>query len=119
MSGQDLVRTTPFPNSLFPAMSRLRDTEWRVLCVIIRFTVGFVDPITKHRKLTAPISHGQFKRWTGRESAAISSAIGVLADAGLIYITDLAGYPVSSRSQRRRARHRLVFGIAPRLLVQS
>src|SRR5580700_10492966 len=111
MSGQDLVRTTPFPNALFELMPKLRDTEWRVLSVVVRFTCGFVDPYTKRRKLVAKISHHQFKRWTGRESAAICRAIDILVRADLIEVRDSAGRRLNSSQSRRRSRTTLVYGI--------
>jgi len=116
MSGQDLVRTTPFPNALFELMPKLRDTEWRVLSVVVRFTCGFVDPYTKRRKLVAQISHRQFKRWTGRESEAICRAIDVLVRAQVIDARDSVGRTLSSRDARRRARQTLTYGVALRLL---
>jgi len=112
MSRQDLVQTTPFPNALFERMPKLRDTEWRVLCVIVRFTVGFVDPTTKRRKMWAAISHNQFKRWTGRESAAISQAIDHLVRAHLILVADHTGRFLTTTYERRRIHQSLRFCLA-------
>ncbi|MHB8636070.1 MAG: hypothetical protein ACYC96_06325 [Fimbriimonadaceae bacterium] len=114
MSNSQLVNTTPFPNALFKLLPKLRDTEWRVLCVIVRSTLGWVDPITKRRKTTDWISHRQFKLATGRESEAISRAIDVLTNAGIITVTDSAGRPLASRAIRRRHRGNLRLGIHPR-----
>lgn len=119
MSKSELVNTTPFPNALFLVMPKLRDTEWRVLCVIVRFTRGWVDPHTKRRKRVDWISHSQFKRATGRESAAISRAIDVLVRSGLIHVTDAAGRPLRSRHERRRLRSHLYFSVDQRIVDQQ
>ncbi|HEY3782988.1 MAG TPA: hypothetical protein VGL56_18050 [Fimbriimonadaceae bacterium] len=116
MNSFELTRTTPFPNELFKAMARLRDTEWRVMCVVIRFTVGFTDPYSKGRKLRAGISHNQFKRWTGREGAAISNAIDVLVQSGLLLVCDYNGQRLGTKAERRRAQSLLIYGVDPNVL---
>ena len=116
MTGNELVRTTPFPNELFRTMALLRDTEWRVLCVIVRFTLGFVDERRHRRKTRAAISHHQFKRWTGREGAAISGAIDRLVRKDIIVVFDYDGQPLGSREERRRAQSLLIYGVSTRLL---
>ena len=38
------ARSTPFPSHLLDdAMPLLSDTEWRVLCVVVRQTLGWED----------------------------------------------------------------------------
>lgn len=115
MSRSELVNTTPFPNVLFTLMPKLRDTEWRVLCVIVRSTLGWIDPHTKRRKTVDWISHRQFRSATGRESEAISRAIHVLVTSEIITVTDETGRSLPSRALRRRFKGRLYFGLHPRL----
>jgi hypothetical protein len=105
--------TTPFPNFLLDrVMPRLTDTEWRLLCVIVRQTFGW------HlgggiRKKADWMSHFQLKQRTGRQSAAISRAIDGLVRAGLISVRDLHGHALYLPAQRRRSHEHLVFAIHP------
>jgi hypothetical protein len=105
--------TTPFPNFLLDrVMPRLTDTEWRLLCVIVRQTFGW------HlgggvRKKADWMSHFQLKQRTGRESAAISRAIAGLVRAGLIAVRDEHGRPLYTAYMRRRSHEHLVFSFHP------
>jgi phage replication O-like protein O len=97
--------TTPFPNQLLDgAMPHLTDTEWRVLCVVVRQTFGW-------QKRSDWLSHAQLKRRTGRQSAAISRAIDRLVRAGLLTVTDRFGRPLGTSEMRRRSHDRLVFSL--------
>lgn len=105
-----LAGTTPFPNVLLDrVMPYLGDTEWRVLCVIVRQTFGW-------QKAADWLSHGQLKTKTGRESAAVSRAIDTLVKRGLILVQDGRDNRLHSSSERRRSRSRLVFAVHPRLV---
>lgn len=105
--------TTPFPNFLLDrVMPRLGDTEWRLLCVVVRQTFGW------HlgggvRKKSDWLSHFQLKQRTGRQSAAISRAISVLIRAGLIVVRDEHGRTLWSAAARRRSHQHLVFAVHP------
>lgn len=107
--------TTPVPNFLLDkVLPRLRDTEWRLLCVIVRQTSGWtLEDGT--RKQVDWLSHFQLKRKTGRSSAAVSRAIDVLVRAGLILVRDLFGQPMLSAAERRRSHSRLSFGVNPEI----
>ncbi|MBX7135757.1 MAG: replication protein [Fimbriimonadaceae bacterium] len=108
--------TTPFPNFLLDrVMPRLKDTEWRVLCVIVRQTLGW-QLESGARKSADWLSHSQLKRRTGRASAAISQAIEMLVQSGLITVRDFSGQSVVSSAERRRSHHRLCFSLHPRVL---
>lgn len=62
-------------------MQDLKDTELRVLLVLLRQTVGW-----NRDGRTVVISYKTLKRVTGRESQAIAAAIRSLAARGLIHI---------------------------------
>jgi len=112
--GKGPVRgTTPFPNFLLDkAMPRLTDTEWRILCVIVRQTFGWsVGPGV--RKKADWLSHFQLKQRTGRQSAAISRAIAILVKSGLVAVRDTRGRPLYTPEMRRRSQSRLVFSVHP------
>lgn len=102
-------KTTPVPNLLLDkAMPRLRDTEWRLLCVIVRQTAGWTLE-DGSRKRSDWLSHFQLRRRTGRSSAAVSRAIDALVKARLVIVRDSFGLPLSTASERRRSRSRLSF----------
>ena len=106
--------TTPFPNYLLDrVMPKLRDTEWRLLSIIVRQTFGWSDGHGK-RKNSDWLSHAQLKRKTGRSSTAISRAIEVLVWSKLVVVRDLSGRALSEATDRRRARSKLSFSLHPR-----
>ena len=116
-NGRWIPRSTPFPNVLIDqVMPRLRDTEWRLLVVIIRATLGWIDPHTGLRKEREWLTNRQLRRRTGRESAAVSEAVDALHTAKLILIRDGRGNAVPSKADRRRARQQLSYGLHPDIL---
>lgn len=105
-----LDNTTPFPNFLLDrVMPHLCDTEWRMLCVIVRMTIGW-------QKSEDWLSHSQLKGRTGRESAAVSRAVDSLVKRGMVVIRDHNERRLHTAAERRRSRSRLVFEVHPRLL---
>lgn len=100
-----------FPHVLIDnVMSRLRDTEWRLLCIIVRETIGRIDAEGMRQK-RAWLSQHMLKKRTGRESAAISRAIDVLCLSGLIEVRDALGQPLTSSRRRRSYQGRMRFSL--------
>lgn len=91
-------------------MARLRDTEYRVLSVVLRQTWGW-------RKERDWLSHARLRQLTGRGSAAISRAIAVLVEAGLIVVRNRTGEVLATAAERRRERSGLYFSLQPSLAV--
>ena len=103
--------TTAIPNVFFDTfMTDLRDTEFRILLLIIRQTRGRQDG--SGRRERDWISHAWFKERTGRASASISQAIARLVDLRLIEVTTNMGQPLPSRQERRAWKGRLYFRLA-------
>lgn len=97
------LRTTPFPNHLLDrVMPHLRDTEWRILCVIVRQTLGWQRPDGKGRKDSDWLTQRQLKQRTGRESEAICAAVDSLVSKGLIEVRSTDGRFLHTPSERRR-----------------
>lgn len=114
-----LPSTTPMPNQLLDEwMPLLGDTQWRLLCVIVRQTMGWSDP-TSHstggRKTRDWLTHSQLKTRTGRASAALSAALDDLVQRGLVEVQDERGRVLCTPAERRRARGRLYYRLHPRL----
>lgn len=106
---------SPCPNVVIDeVMVRLRDTELRILLIIIRETLGRSDSEGGRLK-RAWLSQAYLKKRTGRQSEAISKAIDVLCQSGLIQVYDSLGRPLSSRRSRRFNRGRLRFSLHPSL----
>ncbi len=104
---------TPLPNPLVDTLlPTLKDTELRLLLVVLRQTWGWKEGSetggarTKRRDW---ISHTQLCRRTGRGSDAVSKAVDVLVSAGLIAVEDASGRPLASPEERRRFLGRLYF----------
>ena len=106
---------TAFPNSLLDAvMPLLRDTEWRVLCVVVRRTVNF----RQNTKAGAPtwITRAQLLAATGRDSEAVSRAVDALVQRRLLSVRSEAGRPLDSPAQRRAARGKQLLALHPLIL---
>jgi len=111
--------TTPFPNVLLDKlMPRVRDVEWRILCVIVRQTFGWRSG-DGQPKQTDWLSHSQLKRRTGRSSAAISPAIEFLCRNDLLEVEDGRGRPLKTAYERRRHRGRLYFRLNSAVLFSD
>jgi hypothetical protein len=110
--------STPFPNLLIDRiMPDLSDTEWRLLCVVCRQTLGFVSQGGQPGRRTRDwLTHSQLKARTGRASEAVSRAIDGLVRKNLIEVRTYAGEPLLTPPERRRCQGMLFFSLAPRLI---
>jgi phage replication O-like protein O len=112
-----LKATTPFPNALLDAvMPRLKDTEWRLLCVIVRQTLGWQEKGQSSRKESDWLTQTQLVQRTGRDRAAISRAIESLVQQRIITVRNEKGLLLQSPAARRQCRGRLYFGLHPNFL---
>lgn len=97
-------------------MPALTDTEWRVLLVVIRQTVGWVERGSKQlRKNRDWLTHSQLRLRTGKRSDAISRAVNSLVSSGLIMVETEQGSLLTTPQERQRTHARLFYrlGIAP------
>ena len=120
-------------------MPRLKDTELRVILVVLRQTWGWKtdrmnagsqestsqqannkqvsDKQTPHKQPAKQqatkrrdwLSHRQLCRRTGRGSDAVSAAVASLTASGLIIVEDASGKPLTTPEERRRCLGRLYF----------
>jgi hypothetical protein len=104
------------PNDLLDgAMPGLRDTELRVLLVVVRQTRGWQEgPDPKQRKERDWLTQSQLMRRTGRASGAVSRAVDALVRGGLIDVLDRAGAPLMTPMERRRHLGRLYYRLRRR-----
>ncbi|MDF2441467.1 MAG: Bacteriophage replication protein [Abditibacteriota bacterium] len=104
---------TAFPNVLLDqVMPTLKDTEWRLLCVIVRQTIGWRDEAGGRRQRDW-ISRSQLMRRTGRNSEALSRAVDRLVARRLIVVQDEAGRVLSTARQRQRLGSKLFYALHP------
>lgn len=110
-------------------MPHLKDTELRILLVVLRQTWGWKMNRTSVHKAEAGqqartskqtttkqatkrrdwLSHHQLCRRTGRGSNAVSAAVASLTASGLIIVEDAGGKPLATPEERRRCLGRLYF----------
>jgi hypothetical protein len=108
----DIGAFVPFPMALFDEqMPRLKDTEWRLLCVIVRQTLGWKSG--KGRKKRDWMSQKQLMTRTGRSSAALSGALDALVRKNLVVCQDKQGKPLLTPQQRRCHRGHVYFALSP------
>ena len=91
-------------------MPELKDTEWRLLCVIVRQTIGWSTG-GGQRKNRDWLTQRQLMARTGRNSAALSAALDVLVRRRLVNAWDEAGELLLTPQERRRCRGRVYFGL--------
>lgn len=102
---------TAFPNELLDrVMPTLKDTEWRLLCVIVRQTIGWREK-NGGRKSRDWLTQKQLMARTGRNSAALSAALDVLVRRRLVDAFDEVGELLLTPEERRRHRGRVYFGL--------
>ncbi len=108
----------PFPTVLFDEqMPRLKDTEWRLLCVIVRQTLGWKS--RKGRKKRDWMSQKQLIARTGRNSAALSAALDNLVRKNLVVCQDVGGRVLLTKQQRRQHRGHVYFSLAEQIVASS
>ena len=107
--------TTPVPNDLLDRiMPTLRDTELRLLLVVVRQTLGWQDgPTSSQRKERDWLTQSQLMRRTGRASEAVARAIDALLRGNLIDVLDRKGRPLITASERRRHLGQLYYRLHP------
>ena len=117
-SNQLTGNTTPFPNHLLDeVMPTLRDTEWRLLCVIVRQTLGWHDAKSGGRKSQDWMTRTQLMQKTGRNSEALSQALDSLVQGNLTEVKSTSGKPLPTTALRRQTRGRIFYALHP-LLIQ-
>jgi biotin operon repressor len=103
-------------------MPTLTDAQLRVLLIVIRQTLGWVDrdSITG-RKERDWITQSQLRQKTGKSRDSISLAIASLVERGLLKVEDRHGKPLDSPRSRQNNRDRLYFrlGDDPDLYVAA
>lgn len=105
-----LFGSFPVPNALVDALlPSLKDTELRVLLVVMRQTWGWTDPKTGRPKARDWLTHGRLKRATGRASEAVSAAVDGLVRRDLLVVEDAAGRTLATPAERRRLAAALYF----------
>ena len=103
--------TVPIPTDLLDrVMPTLRDTELRVLLVVVRQTLGWQvgkDPYL--RKERDWLTQSQLKRRTGRASGAVARAIDALVQKKLIQVLDQNEGLLDTPAKRRRCLGRIYY----------
>ena len=95
--------TTQIPNELLDKQLKyLTGANLKVLLVILRQTIGFVQPKNnKRRKERDWISQRFFMNKTGLSGRSVSTAIASLISKGLIVVTNTRGNILHTAKQRR------------------
>lgn len=94
--------TVPFPARLLDqAMPRLSDTEWRLLCVVVRQTLGWYDKETGGRKEQDWLTQSQLSARTGRSGRAVSEAVAALTAQQVIRVLSDGGVALLTPEERR------------------
>jgi len=106
-----IPNTTQVPNVILDEwLPRLRDTELRVLLIVVRQTFGWIeDKETGRRKERDWISRRQLMHKAGRSHDAIAKAINVLAEYNLIEAFDERGIKLVTPLDREKCGGRIYY----------
>ncbi|MBB6050737.1 replication protein [Armatimonas rosea] len=96
---------TALPNTLITLLPGLSGAQWKVLCVVVRQTIG-------RQRRQAPIAHRYLVGATGLASSTVSEAISLLVSEGILVVLDGNGRELGSALQRQR-RGLLTFRLHP------
>ena len=101
----------PVPAACFDVlMPALTDTEWRILCVVLRQTLGWADPGNPTgRKERDWITQSQFQKRTGKSRDALSRGVQGLIEKRLLIVENETGESMETPRKRQRARERLYY----------
>lgn len=111
------ANTTPFPNYLLnEIMPKLKDTEWRLICVVVRQTLGWKDQATGIRKTSDWMTRRQLIEKTGRNSEALSKAVDALVQQNLVEARNKLGKSLSMPEQRKHGRGRIYYALHPSII---
>lgn len=93
---------TQVPNFLFDTLlPKLTESELKILLVVIRQTIGWLDKRTGKRKVRDRISIGQFVKKTGLSKRTINNSIQSLVLKQLLEITDFKENKLDKPCQRK------------------
>jgi len=109
-----LPNTTQVPNVILDQwLPRLKDVELRVLLIIIRQTLGWIEDYeTGRRKEKDWISHYQLREKTGRKDRAISAAVKVLVESHrIIEALDERGNLLDTAQKRQMVGNKIFYRI--------
>lgn len=97
-----IPNSTQIPNNLFNGeMQKMKDTELRVVLLVARKTLGWISNIeTGMRKEEDWIAHHQLKKFTGRTSRALSTAIDNCIKRGWIEARNEKGELLDTKEKR-------------------
>lgn len=99
-------------------MPTLKDTEWRLLCVLVRQTRGWANEHGE-RKTWDWVTQKQFQKRTGRNTGALSKALDVLVKRGLVMVQNGKGQALLTPQERRRANSPLFYSLTSATLASS
>lgn len=107
---------TKVPNILFDEyLPKLSLAELKVLLVVLRQTVGWIDKRTGKRKARDRITHNFFMQKTGLSRKVISKTIQTLTAKTYIYVTDFNGN-VLDTPQKRQGKSYIYYSFNPQLV---
>lgn len=102
-----LENTTPVPNEFFEHIPILTHAELRVLLIVLRQTVGWIDSKTGKRKIKDRLSYSFILKKTGLYRTVLSKTIQSLIDKSLLVVTD--GKETELHQAHERRGHPLLF----------
>jgi hypothetical protein len=94
-------QTTHVPNFVFSVLPTLTEAELKVILVVIRQTLGWIDKRSGQRKTRDRLTASQFIQKTGLSRRVITKAIQSLCQKHFLTVTDFKGNPLTQSSERK------------------
>ena len=97
------IRSTPFPNRLLELVIKLPETQARIVCLIVRLTLGWHSGKTDARRASVNLTYRQILTAIGRSSPTIvGAAVERLVILGIVEVLTDEGLVLKTPGERRR-----------------
>lgn len=114
------IQSTPFPNRLLDAVLTLPETQARVVCLVVRLTLGWSAGRGGERRASVGLSYARILKAIGRRSpTAVGRAVEALVGCGMLEVLADSGERLETPAERRRYHRALRYRLAPGFVEEA
>ena len=114
------IQATPFPNRLLEVVATLPETEARIVCVVVRATLGWHAGWPGERRASVLMAHAELRRAISRSSkTTVSNSIDSLVRRGLLETMTADGVILATPEERRRHHRPMRYRLARAYVVAA
>ena len=114
------MRATPFPNRLLDLTATLPETQARIVCLIVRMTLGWNAGSPGNRRASVVLTLRQLQRRAKRSSSTpVIEAVAALAREGVVLVSWATGGDVYYSQLAAERGRPMRIGIAPEWVEEA